>query len=270
MFSAFAMRTRTCLGKRKQVRASVATATLSVTSRHDGHDLSPKTLRPPYAYSYSSNIRASAINAQLRRPHPCPRLLHLSLWLINPAPPPYRPGSIRARRAQQFIAQVDLEKIVEHDPAEFEKLGKASRAMESICAEEDKPAATLPDMTDPIEEAPTLDEHDQKRSELMSVLDAAGYGDRLGRIYMSNFDDPIRPLDLIPHIQGLPVFDVCVAPEHSPPDGAQGLFVSEQGIFAAFIAEPATRHKWKILRSRRYDDHAELLTTIRRFSTLPE
>ena len=36
MFSAFAMRSL----------ASVATATLSVTSRHDDHDLSPKTLRP--------------------------------------------------------------------------------------------------------------------------------------------------------------------------------------------------------------------------------
>jgi len=100
----------------------------------------------------------------------------------------------RARRAQQLFAQVDLEKIVEHDPEEFEKLSKVSRAIESICSEEDKPAATLPDMTDPIEEAPTLDEHDQKRSELMSVLDATGYGDRLGRIYLSNFDDPIRPL----------------------------------------------------------------------------
>ena len=36
MFNAFAMRSL----------ASVATATLSVTSRHDDHDLSPKTLRP--------------------------------------------------------------------------------------------------------------------------------------------------------------------------------------------------------------------------------
>ena len=36
MFSAFAMRSLN----------SVATATLSVTSRHDDHDLSPKTLRP--------------------------------------------------------------------------------------------------------------------------------------------------------------------------------------------------------------------------------
>ncbi|MCZ6642239.1 MAG: hypothetical protein O7F71_11745, partial [Gammaproteobacteria bacterium] len=79
-----------------------------------------------------------------------------------------------------------------------------------------------------------------------------------------------RPLDLIPHTQGLPAFDVCVAPEHSPPDGAQGLFISAEGIFAAFIPEPATRYKWKILRSRPYDDHAELLTTIRRFSALPE
>ncbi len=46
MFSAFAMRTRTCLRKRKQALNTVATATLSVTSRHDDHDLSPKTLRP--------------------------------------------------------------------------------------------------------------------------------------------------------------------------------------------------------------------------------
>ena len=35
-----------CLHKRKQALNSVATATLSVTSRHDDHDLSPKTLRP--------------------------------------------------------------------------------------------------------------------------------------------------------------------------------------------------------------------------------
>ena len=83
------------------------------------------------------------------------------------------------------------------------------------------------------------------------------------------YDDSIRPLGFIPHNQGLPEFDVCVAPEHSPPDGAQGIFISEQGIFAAFIPEPATRYKWRILRSRPYDDHAELLTTVRRFAAPP-
>ncbi len=171
----------------------------------------------------------------------------------------------RARRAQRLVSQVDLERIVNHDAAEFEKLIEVSRAMDLLCNEADKPVSAV----DVTEEAPTLDEHQQKRSELLQALDAAGYGDRLSRIYMSNFDDPIRPLDLIPHIQGLPEFDVCLAPEHSPPEGAQGIFISERGVFAAFIPEPATRHKWRILRSRPYDDLDELLTTVRRFATSP-
>ncbi len=43
---AVATELKTCLRKRKQALNSVARATLSVTSRHDDHDLSPKTLRP--------------------------------------------------------------------------------------------------------------------------------------------------------------------------------------------------------------------------------
>ncbi len=171
----------------------------------------------------------------------------------------------RARRAQRLVSQVDLERIVNHDAAEFEKLIKVSRAMDLLCNEVDKPIAAV----DVGEETPTVDKHQQKRSELLKALDGAGYGHGLGRIYMANFDDPIRPLDLIPHQQGLPAFDVCVAPEHSPPDGAQGIFISEQGIFAAFIPEPATRNKWRILRSRPYDDLDELLTTVRRFAAPP-
>ena len=172
----------------------------------------------------------------------------------------------RARRAQQLVGQVDFERIVEHDPAEFEKLSKVNRALDVLSKEDDKPDS---DRITAEEEVPILDEHQKQRSELMNVLVAAGFGDRLGRIYMANFDDPIRPLDLIPHNEGLPSYDVCVAPEHSPPDGAQGIFISEQGIFVAFIPEPATRHKWRILRSRPFEDHAELLTTVRRFAAAP-
>ena len=176
-----------------------------------------------------------------------------------------QPWIDRARAVQRLVGLVDFERIANHDVAEFKKLAKVSRAMNLLCIEKDDPVSVV----GATEEAPAFDEHQMKRSELMKALDDAGYGDRLARIYMSNFDDPIRPLDLIPHIQGLPEFDVCVAPEYSPPDGAQGIFISEQGVYAAFIPEPATRHKWRILRSRPYDDLAELLTTVRRFTTLP-
>ena len=91
----------------------------------------------------------------------------------------------RSRRAQQLVAQVNLKRIVEHDASEFEKLTKVNKAMDLLCKE----GASTSTGLDVIEEAPTLDEHQVKRSELMNVLDAAGYGDRLGRIFMSNFDE---------------------------------------------------------------------------------
>ena len=47
----------------------------------------------------------------------------------------------RAKRAQRLVSQVDLERIVNHDAAEFEKLIEVSRAMDLLCNEVDKPVA---------------------------------------------------------------------------------------------------------------------------------
>ncbi len=153
---------------------------------------------------------------------------------MNRAALTYSLGSIRARAVQRLVGLVNFERIANHDVAEFKKLAKVSRAMNSLCIEKDDPVSVV----GAAEEAPTFDEHQMKRSELMKALDDAGYRDRLGWIYMSNFDDPIRPFDLIPHKQGLPAFDVCVAPEHGPPDGAQGIFISGEGFMRRSFRSP--------------------------------
>jgi hypothetical protein len=75
----------------------------------------------------------------------------------------------------------------------------------------------------------------------------------------------MRPLDFIPHRQGLPEFLLCVAPDFAPMDGAQGIFVSERGIFAGMIPDPVTRHRWRIARSRPYDDERDMIATVQRF-----
>ena len=172
----------------------------------------------------------------------------------------------RAKRASDLVDRVDLDKLAEHDTEEVNKLDKIADALGSLS--EGQNVDYVPGVD--IDEAPTLDEHQIRRSELMELLDREGLSDHLGRVYMSGAEEAVRALDLIPHRDGLPDFDVCLAPEYTPADGAHGIFVSDRGVFSALIPEPVTRHKWRILRSRPFDDAGEMLTTIRRFMTKPE
>jgi len=82
---------------------------------------------------------------------------------------------------------------------------------------------------------------------------------------MQGQDNPLTIIGLIPHRDGLPAFVVCLAPDHSPAEGEHGIFISERGVFSAPIPEPVTRHKWRILRSRLFDDFGEMLATVERF-----
>ena len=167
----------------------------------------------------------------------------------------------RAKRAHDLVGRVDLDGVVAHDEKEVNKLDKITTALHDLS--EGNNVEYVPGVDE--DEAPTLDENHIRRSELMELLDKAGLGDRLGRVYMSGSDDPIRLLELIPHNEGLPDFDVCIAPDHTPAEGAQGIFISQRGVFAALIPEPVTRHKWRILRSRPFDDPREMLDTVTRF-----
>lgn len=167
----------------------------------------------------------------------------------------------RARRAHDLVERVDLDGIAGHDPQAVDKLSKVSEALAHLSAGKD--VEYVPGVDE--DDAPTLDEAQLRRSELMTVLAEAGLAERLGRVYLHGAEEPVSALDLIPHRDGLPDFDVCIAPDHTPAEGAQGIFVSERGVFAALIPEPVTRHKWRILRSRPFDDHAEMIEIVRRF-----
>ncbi|MEZ5549491.1 MAG: hypothetical protein R3E82_01240 [Pseudomonadales bacterium] len=167
----------------------------------------------------------------------------------------------RARRAHDLVERVDLRGVAAHDPQAVEKLKKVGSALDELSAGRD---VQYIDGVDE-DEAPTLDEEQMRRSELMIVLSQAGLSDRLGRVYVEGTTNGTVALDIVPHREGLPEFDVCVAPDHSPADGAHGIFVSQLGVFSALIPAPPTRHRWRILRSRPFDDQREMLDIIRHF-----
>ena len=167
----------------------------------------------------------------------------------------------RAKRAHELVDAVDLKKVAEHDEMEVAKVGQVTSALRDLEQGHDV------DHVEGVDEVvPEMDENMLRKAELIEKLSAAGWADRISRVLSVHGDDAdLRPLDLIPHTEGLPDFDICVAPNVSPLSGHFGLFVSPSGVFAASIADPPSKHHWRIARSRPFDNDQELFACLKSF-----
>lgn len=173
-----------------------------------------------------------------------------------------------AKQAQDMIGKVDLTKVTDHDDPEVQKLNSVVNALESMSNGElvDHVPGLDSSIDDP-EEAPSMDPDTVRTSLLLQELDAAGYAGRIGRIFFEGAADPEKPLEFIPHRDGLPDFDICLKPDFSPAKGAAGIFVSNRGVFLSMVPDPVTKHRWRILRSTPYADNKEMLDIVGRFIT---
>lgn len=167
----------------------------------------------------------------------------------------------RAKRARQLVEAVDLKKVFEHDETEVAKVASVSSALYELGQGHD-----LGHVEGVDEVIPDIDENILRRSALVEALSTAGFADRIGRVRSVQAEQSVlRPLDLIPHHEGLPDFDLCIAPETAPQSGHFGLFITSNGLFSASIAEPPNKHHWHIARSRPYEHDEELIENIRLF-----
>ena len=172
----------------------------------------------------------------------------------------------RAKRAHELVDAVDLDKVVKHDASEVAKLDSVNDALEEISTGHDV------EHVDGVDEImPELDEEQIRRAEVLRVLANAGLTDVLGRVLTNNGDQTSAqsPLELIPHHEGLPSFDACLAPTSSTAPGHSGIFVSKKGVFAATINEPASKHHWRVVRSRPYDNAEEMVSAVTGYQDFP-
>lgn len=173
----------------------------------------------------------------------------------------------QAKRAQQIVAAVDFKKIASHDPDEVAKLDGVREALDKIAEGKEV------DRVEGVDEVRNTDPRQAWVTALMDRLDDAGYSDRVGRVFAIGAGEErgrMKPLDMVPHREGVPLFDLCLAPNYAPSEGAHALFISATGVFSAHAAQPFNRHKWKILRSQRYDSEAEMLAIVGHYLNPPE
>jgi len=172
-----------------------------------------------------------------------------------------------AKRAQAILGHLDLEAIANHDPDAVAKLASVANAIQALDNGED--VAFVPGIDENVEGPPVLDPRQVRRSELIELLDKAGYADRLGRVYVEPGDPPEKPLEFVAHQDGLPLFDICLAPDYSPGDGAHGIFISNRGVFSVMVPKPIMENRWRVLRSVPYENEVELIDTVRRYLARP-
>ena len=156
----------------------------------------------------------------------------------------------RAQRAHELVDAVDFKKVAAHDHQEVEKLAPVALALAGLAT------GNLVEHVDGIDEiVPQSDTHYQRKTALFNILAAAGNAERLGRVlHNAGNNQQLLPLELIPHSEGLPEFYLCVAPENAIGAGNFGVFISATSIFAATINDPTTKHHWRIICSRSYEN----------------
>ncbi len=168
----------------------------------------------------------------------------------------------RAKRAHELVDAVDLEKVAAHDHIELNKLRAVNEALDDLSA-----GGNIERVEGVDEVIRELTPEEQHKAELLTLLIEAGWGSRIGRtLWLGNDETDLRALELIPHRQGLPEFETCLAPEEASGKGYFALFISSQGLFGASVCEPLSKHRWHIARSRPYDTNDELLKCIEQFS----
>lgn len=104
--------------------------------------------------------------------------------------------------------RVDLDEVAGHNTQAVEKLAKVADALSELSAGRNVEYIAGVDEA----EAPVMDTDQLRRSQLMTALSEAGLAERLGRVYMQGQDNALTAIDLIPHRDGLPAFEVCLAP----------------------------------------------------------
>ena len=164
----------------------------------------------------------------------------------------------RAQRAHELVDAVDFKKVAAHDHQEVKKLTPVAEALTGLAK------GKLVEHVDGVDEiVPLIGSHHQRKTDLFTTLAAAGNAERLGRVLHNAGDsEQLLPLELIPHGEGLPEFYLCVAPENAAGVGNFGVFISATDIFAAAINHPANKHRWRIVRSRPYENDAEMRESV--------
>jgi hypothetical protein len=165
----------------------------------------------------------------------------------------------RANAARELLSDIDFEQVQRHDSGAVARLN-ATRSQLQRLADANAP--------DPDRTPPQIEQDAVRVARFLECLESAGHGDRIGRVLMTQDEKTaLRPLDIVPHREGLPPFDLCVAPMEGGRNGAHAVFVTSGQVIRALAPVPLVEHAWQIERQQDFSSEVEMLDLIESWCT---
>jgi hypothetical protein len=176
-----------------------------------------------------------------------------------------------AGRIVRLCETLDFEGIVQHRPNAINALQNAVRVLNVSLPRRGgdglgeyasaQPAPRLSTTTDTPPEVSAEEKAllQQRRREVLESLSQAGLGDRLGKVYSTSAETRLQPFREAPHKNGLPAFDMVMAPDFSPESGLHGIFVAAQEVMSCVLPGADANRLWQVRERARFSTPEELV-----------
>lgn len=102
----------------------------------------------------------------------------------------------------------------------------------------------------------------ERRRIFVEAFSQAGLGNRLGKIYSSTDDRRLLAFREVPHQEGLPQFDMVVAPDYSPVGGLHGIFIGSQEVMSCVLPSPSESHQWQVRERHRFANNLQVVDLV--------
>ncbi len=150
----------------------------------------------------------------------------------------------RAHQLLQALRQLDHEGVIAGDPAARAQLARILREL-------------------PGDESGTAVPARRERQRLwMGVLQAAGMGERLGKLYDSEAVGRIVAFRDVPHRLGLPPFDLVVAPDFNPIAGYHAILIGGDRVSSCVLRQPCATSEWQVRETHAFDSAEGLVDLV--------
>jgi hypothetical protein len=175
----------------------------------------------------------------------------------------------RAEEFTRLCKSVDYQSVLAHDAAAVAALQDVLQVLKK----------TLPrngdDLADYASKQPQARQRDmsaetsaekkallERRRHFVEAFSQAGLGNRLGKIYSPIDDRRLLAFREAPHQEGLPHFDMVVAPDYSPVAGLHGIFISAQEVMSCVLPSPFESHQWQVRERHRFANNLQVVDLV--------
>lgn len=172
----------------------------------------------------------------------------------------------RAEEFTRLCKTVDYQSVLAHDVAAVAALQDVLQVLKKALPRNDEDLGNYASAQAGARQRSASSESPEKKALLerrrhfVEAFNQAGLGNRLGKIYSSLDDRRLLAFREAPHQEGLPAFDMVVAPDYSPVAGLHGIFIGAQEVISCVLSSESSQ--WQVRERHRFANNLQVVDLV--------